>query len=304
MCYINLIMSFGQKLREIRKERGLRQQDVADALHLAQTTIANYEQGTRFPDIPTFHRLADFFGVTMDDLLEHPEKSPGEAVSPTAGEVPLELNPQAKRYLRYLLEFLPAKAESFLREEMKDGMSLADVYLETLQPALYEVGRLWEIGEIDVSREHYCSEATQEIMSRIFTPQKKSQKKRSFLGLSVTGELHRIGIRMVSHLLAQDGWKSVFLGTHLPTSSILKASRDHEADVLGISASMPYHINGVENLISLVQKSELIKPMKIIVGGLAFNREPDAWKDVGADGYASNAAEAVSAVNRLAGNGR
>jgi methanogenic corrinoid protein MtbC1 len=96
----------------------------------------------------------------------------------------------------------------------------------------------------------------------------------------------------------------VFLGTHLPTSSILKASRDHEADVLGISASMPYHINGVENLISLVQKSELIKPMKIIVGGLAFNREPDAWKDVGADGYASNAAEAVSAVNRLAGNGR
>ena len=303
MCYIDLTMSFGDQLRKIRKERGLRQQDVADALHLAQTTIANYEQGTRYPDIPTFHKLADFFGVPMDDLLEHPERAGRVAVSSGAGMASLKLNPRAKRYLRHLLDFLPAKAESTLRKEIADGVSLSDIYLGTLQPALYEVGRLWETGEIDVSREHYCSEATQEIMTRIFTPPEKIKKGFSFLGLTVSGELHRIGIRMVSDLLALDGWRSVYLGTHLPTSSILGASKDHEADVLGISASLPYHINSVENLITLVRQGGLPKPPKIIVGGLAFNQEPEAWKDIGADGYASNAVEAVSLANRLAAGG-
>ena len=95
----------------------------------------------------------------------------------------------------------------------------------------------------------------------------------------------------------------MFLGTHLPTSSILQASHDHQVDVLGISASMPYHMNGVENLIALIRQSDLKKPPKIMVGGLAFNQEPDAWKRIGADGYASNAAEAVAVANRLTGNG-
>ncbi len=60
---------FASRFRELRKKRGLRQQDLADTLGLAQTTIANYAQKLRFPDEKTLGEIADYFGASLDFLL-------------------------------------------------------------------------------------------------------------------------------------------------------------------------------------------------------------------------------------------
>ncbi|WP_120191061.1 helix-turn-helix domain-containing protein [Ammoniphilus oxalaticus] len=60
---------FGDRLKNLRKEKKLRQEDVANKIGTARTTYAMYEQGKREPDNETLLRLSDFFGVSVDFLL-------------------------------------------------------------------------------------------------------------------------------------------------------------------------------------------------------------------------------------------
>jgi methanogenic corrinoid protein MtbC1 len=106
---------------------------------------------------------------------------------------------------------------------------------------------------------------------------------------------------MVADLLTLDGWRTVYLGANLPSPSILKALGDHRADLVGISASMPYHVNPVATLVSIIRDTELPVRPSIMVGGLAFNRVTDLWRQIGADGYAVDGAEAVQVARRLVG---
>lgn len=57
-------------IKQLRRARGLYQADLADALNVSQSTVASWENGTRRPDIDMLIRLADFFGVSSDELLE------------------------------------------------------------------------------------------------------------------------------------------------------------------------------------------------------------------------------------------
>src|SRR4030042_1947655 len=95
---------FASRLRELRAQRKLRQKDLAAKLGVAQTTVANYEQGSRFPGEATLERIADFFDVSMDYLLGRAELS----IRQTPPSVPREedcapLGPLARRYLDTLL---------------------------------------------------------------------------------------------------------------------------------------------------------------------------------------------------------
>lgn len=58
--------SIGQKLRILRKERKLTQQELADALEVKRATISNYEIGRRSPHLSELRRIAEYFGVGLD----------------------------------------------------------------------------------------------------------------------------------------------------------------------------------------------------------------------------------------------
>jgi transcriptional regulator with XRE-family HTH domain len=60
---------FGEQLKKLRKLRGISQYDLADRLGFTRGQIANYEQGKRQPDFETLQKIADFFEVSIDDLL-------------------------------------------------------------------------------------------------------------------------------------------------------------------------------------------------------------------------------------------
>ena len=57
-------------LRKLRSDKCLSQQEVADYLKVKRPTYTRYESGTNEPDLNTVSRLADFFNVTVDFLLE------------------------------------------------------------------------------------------------------------------------------------------------------------------------------------------------------------------------------------------
>lgn len=62
-------MFMGQRLKALRKEQGLSQQALGDALGITKVSICGYENGTRTPSLETFLMLADYFGVTTDYFL-------------------------------------------------------------------------------------------------------------------------------------------------------------------------------------------------------------------------------------------
>lgn len=62
-------MFIGQRLKALRKGKGLSQQALGDALGITKVSICGYENGTRIPSLETFVMLADYFGVTTDYFL-------------------------------------------------------------------------------------------------------------------------------------------------------------------------------------------------------------------------------------------
>lgn len=66
-------MEIGQILTELRTERGIYQKELAVYLKVSIGTISNYEKGIHYPDLHTLCKLADYFGVTTDYLLNRTE---------------------------------------------------------------------------------------------------------------------------------------------------------------------------------------------------------------------------------------
>lgn len=63
-------MEFGEFLAELRKEKGYLQKEVAAYLNVTVATISNYEKGVHTPDLNTLTKLADFYDVSTDYLLQ------------------------------------------------------------------------------------------------------------------------------------------------------------------------------------------------------------------------------------------
>ena len=62
-------MGFGERLAELRKDRGLKQKDIAALLNVAVSTVSNYETDSHEPDLTNLCELANLLGVSTDYLL-------------------------------------------------------------------------------------------------------------------------------------------------------------------------------------------------------------------------------------------
>ena len=62
-------MEFSQKLQQLRKQKGITQEQLADAIFVSRTAVAKWEQGKGYPNIDSLKDLAKIFAVTIDDLL-------------------------------------------------------------------------------------------------------------------------------------------------------------------------------------------------------------------------------------------
>ena len=62
-------MELNEKLQELRKQKGLTQEELAQALFVSRTAVSKWESGRGYPNIESFKGIAKFFGVTVDELL-------------------------------------------------------------------------------------------------------------------------------------------------------------------------------------------------------------------------------------------
>lgn len=301
------ISSFSARLKRLRKDKNLRQIDIARTLGLAQTTIANYEQGTRFPDENTLLQIADFFNVSLDYLLARTDISiNNEYIMYKDSSEQKDIYENAefallqKEYFNCVLNGNKQLAARLILDSVKDKSDARNIYFYVMEHSLKEVGRLWEMNILDISQEHYFSNVTHQIMSRLYPYFTSGDKNgHSCVSLSVSGEFHNIGVRMVTDFLEGEGWDSYYLGSDIPTQNVIRAVQDRKADMLLISATMAFNLDAVSGLIKAIRSSKGCSNVKAIVGGRAFNMNRQLWKVVDADGYASTAEEAVRVAEDL-----
>lgn len=209
----------------------------------------------------------------------------------------------ARKYLSNLRNEERSVASEMILDAVKSGTSVKDVYLGVFEPSQREIGRLWQTSQMTVAEEHYCTAATQLIMSQLY-PNIFSSKKngRRMVAVCSGNELHEIGLHMVADIFEMEGWDTYYLGANTPTSILCQTIEKRDPDILAISGTMTFHIKIIEELIDAVKTALPGLRTKILVGGYPFNIEPDLWSRIGADGWARNAVQAVDTANQLIGS--
>ena len=66
-------MEFNEKLQELRKQKGITQEELAEALYVSRTAVSKWESGRGYPNIDSLKEIARFFSVTLDELLSGDE---------------------------------------------------------------------------------------------------------------------------------------------------------------------------------------------------------------------------------------
>ena len=66
-------MEFHEKLQELRKQKNLTQEELSEMLFVSRTAISKWESGRGYPSIDSLKTIAEFFGVTIDELLSNKE---------------------------------------------------------------------------------------------------------------------------------------------------------------------------------------------------------------------------------------
>ena len=62
-------MEFNEKLQELRKRKGLTQEELAEFLYVSRTAISRWESGRGYPSIDSLKEISRFFSVTIDELI-------------------------------------------------------------------------------------------------------------------------------------------------------------------------------------------------------------------------------------------
>lgn len=63
------MQKIGLRLRRIRKQKGISQKELAEKIHVQRQTVSSYERGISTPDIYILIAMADYFGISMDELV-------------------------------------------------------------------------------------------------------------------------------------------------------------------------------------------------------------------------------------------
>lgn len=104
---------FGERFRKLRKERRYSQLKVASDLNVAQSTIASWEAGVRSPNMDMIPQLAEYFGVSVDYLLDLSE-NPVQAEQPSSSGAFTTTIPQIVMMGREMEKMTPEQRDQML----------------------------------------------------------------------------------------------------------------------------------------------------------------------------------------------
>jgi methanogenic corrinoid protein MtbC1 len=199
------------------------------------------------------------------------------------------------RYLDAILAGSRREAFGVVELARQSGLGIRVLYLEVFQPAMREIGRLWQENRITVADEHLATAITQASMARLYEELFRASPEPGPLLVAACAdqERHELGLRMICDVLEMEGWDTVFLGASVPVEDLVKMVRARRPQVVALSASIAPHVERVRDAIDAIRESDAGREPLIAVGGRAFMDDPALAERLGADLTARDAAEAA-----------
>ena len=181
------------------------------------------------------------------------------------------------------------------------GVSAREILDEALLPAMAVVGERMRSGECFIP-EVLLSARTMQSALELLKPYMVEGDSAS-LGTvvigTVEGDLHDIGKNLVAMLLQGAGFEVVNLGTGVTAAQFVAAVREHDAQIIGMSALLTTTLPRMRETIEALTAAGLRDTVKVMVGGAPVTAAYAA--EVGADGYGANAGMAVERAQALVG---
>lgn len=190
----------------------------------------------------------------------------------------------------------------FVKEAVKAGVSAGKLVDDSLIPAINKVGDLFEqqkyfLPQLIMSAE--TMKSAFEFLEPYLTEKKRTSTlngRHKVILATVKGDIHDIGKNIVALMLKNYGFDVIDLGKDVGSNSIIKAIRDSDAKLVGLSALMTTTMTQMKNIIAECRKAG-IHSANFMVGGAVVDKT--FAEEIGAQGYASDAVEAVRLAKKL-----
>jgi 5-methyltetrahydrofolate--homocysteine methyltransferase len=188
-------------------------------------------------------------------------------------------------------------AVAITQEAIDAKVSLREV-LDSMVDAMDDVGGRFQRNEIFVPEMLIAARAMKESMALLEPLLVAAGIKpvaKAVIG-TVSGDLHDIGKNLVSMMWKGANFDVVDLGTNVSPEKFVDAAKEHNADLVGLSALLTTTMPAIKTTVDAL-KAGGVDVAKIVIGGAPVTQE---YADqIGADGYASDAASAVEIARKL-----
>lgn len=200
-----------------------------------------------------------------------------------------------------VIDYDVTKAEEVARSGLDSGVNPVTMLEQGFIAGITEVGQRFDRGEIYLPELILAADAMKAAVTicESAIPKEDLKVKKKVIMGTVAGDIHDIGKSIVCSFLSANGFEVYDLGREIPTETFVEKVREVDADVVGASALLTFTMDGQKQLVESLKEAGLRDKVKVIVGGAPVNQEWAA--SIGADGFAENAAAAVSLVKELTG---
>ncbi|HTD58914.1 MAG TPA: cobalamin-dependent protein, partial [Solirubrobacteraceae bacterium] len=280
-----------------------------DLIHYEARVNAAFS-GHGDPLVCTYDRTAFGSATAMDVLRVHPQGIIGGVLqeNPLFG-APARFrrrrDPSGAALLRdrYLAALLAGSRRDALDILVEEGLWLdipvPSIYLEVLQPVLYEIGRLWRYGRISVVQASLAGEISNAALAQLspYLPCEPNNAKRVVVAC-VEGEFHDIGAHMVADFLEMAGFDVRFLGGNVPTESLVALVEEQPPQLLALSATTTSNLATLRRAVGAVSEAARSR-VPVAAGGQVFAWQPRLRKELDIAVDASDPGELVRAAQAL-----
>lgn len=184
-----------------------------------------------------------------------------------------------------------------LKEAIASGEKPQGIIDKELIPAINKVGDLFE-KKVYFLPQLIAGATVMDMAVEYLTPllsNKKKKAKGTVVMATVEGDIHDIGKNLVILMLKNYGYNVVDLGKDVSADVILAAAKEHDAQIIGLSALMTTTMMRMKEICDRVRNEKL--PYKVIIGGAVVSQ--NFADEIGAHGYSKDANDAVKVVERL-----
>ncbi len=185
-------------------------------------------------------------------------------------------------------------------QEMLDrGVKAKDILQLGMISAMEIISGKFKLGDIFIPEVLLSARAVNEalvVLEPYLASEKREMSGKVLMG-TVRGDMHDIGKNMVITMLRGVGFEIQDMGVNVPTEKIVEQVSKYKPDILGISALLTTTMPEMKRIIDVLDAQGIRNQVKVMVGGAPVNEK--FAMAINADGYASDAGEAVDLVKKL-----